>query len=543
MFVVVVEEGVRVGNRNVLRPGLHTQALHDGVGVAHVHQVARIHAALGIEHRLHLPERLAQRGTQHAIKQRRAHATVAMLATQRAAVLLHQIGHLGGDRHHLRAARRIVDLHQRPDVQATHACVRVVGRLGAMRRHDGAELVHERGQFHRINRRVLHEGDRLAIARHAVQQRLAGLAQLPRIGQRLGILVALHGRVGQRGTQAIKARANRIHRIRLELHVHHCTQLARGGLGQHFHVMAVFLVGERGVDHHVVDQLHGARPACQHLAKRRQRGRHAVEAQDGKPRARWLAHDLQCGTHHHRQRAFAAAHQRGQVHLVEGSGRAALELIEQQVHVVAVDVALDVGHAATDLFAQRQHDGRQPRDHVALARITLATALFKAGRRAVGQQHIERDQVLHGAPVDDAASARGVVADHAADGGVTAGCHIGSEEQPLGRQRGVQLIQRHAGLHRGGHGGFVDVDHAATMRAKVQHHREVHALPRQTGATAARQQRQAALGAESHHTLGGLHAVQHHHADGFHLEDAGVGGVQHAVMATEAHIARSHQSQ
>ena len=412
-----------------------------------------------------------------------------------------------------------------------------------MRRHDGTELVHERGQFHRIDGRVLHEGDRLSIARHAVQQRLAGLAQLPRIGQRLGILVALHGRIGQRGTQAIKARAHRVHRFRLELHVHDGAQLARGRLGQHLHVVAVLLVRQRGVDHHVVDQLHGTRPACQHLAERRQRGRHAVEAQDGKPRARWLAHDLHRGTHHHRQRAFAAAHQRGKVHLVEGAGRAALKLIEQQVHVVAIHMALDVGHAATDLFAQRQHDGRQPRDHVALARITLATALFKAGRRAVGQQHIERDQVLHGAPVDDAARARGVVADHAADGGVTAGGHIGPEEQPLGRERGVQLIQRHARLHRGGHGLLVDVDHAAAVRAEVEHHREVHALPRQAGATAARQQRQAALGTETHHTLGGLHAVQHHHADGFHLEDAGVGGVQHAVMTTEAHIARSQQSQ
>ena len=543
MLVVVVEEGVRVGNRNVLRRRLHAKALHDGVGVAHVHQIARVHAAFGIEHRLHLPERLAQRGTQHAIKQRRAHATVAMLATERAAVLLHQIGHLGGDRHHLGAARGVVDLHQRADMQAADAGMRVVGGLGAMRRHDGAELVHERGQFHGIHGRVLHEGDRLARARHAVQQRLACLAQLPRIGQRPGIFVALHGRVGQRGAQAIEARTHRIHRLRLELHVHDGAQLARGGLRQHFHVVAVFLVRQRRVDHHVIDQLHGARSARQHLAKRRQRCGNAVEAQDGKTGARGLAHDLQHCAHHHRQRAFAAAHQRGQVHLVEGAGRAALELIQQQVHVVAIHVALDVGHAATDLFTQRQHDGREARDHVTLARIALAAALFKARRRAVWQQHVERDQVLHGAPVDDAARARGVVADHAADGGVAAGGHIGPEEEPLGRQGRVQLIQRHARLHRGGHGLLVDVDHAAAVRAEVEHHREVDTLPSKAGATTARQQRQAAFGAETHHALGRLHAVQHHHADGFHLEDAGVGGVQHAVMTTEAHIAGSQESQ
>jgi len=105
------------------------------------------------------------------------------------------------------------------------------------------------------------------------------------------------------------------------------------------------------------------------------------------------------------------------------------------------------------------------------------------------------------------------------------------------------LIQRHARLHRGGHGLLVDVDHAAAVRAEIEHHREVDTLPCKTGATAARQQRQAALGAETHHAFGRLHAVQHHHADGFHLEDAGVGGVQHAVMTTEAHIARSQQSQ
>ena len=465
-----------------------------------------------------------------------------MLAAQRATVARHEIRDLLGDRHHLGAPRSVVNLHQRADVQAAHARVRVVGGLGAMPFHDRSESVHERGELRRVHGGVFHERHRLALARHAVQERLPRLAQLPRVRERLRVLVALHRHARQGRRESIEARAHGFHRVALELDIHHRAQTAAGRLRKHLDITPILGVGERRLDHHVVHELHRARPAADHPHQRRQGRGHALEAQDRESRAGGLGHQLQRRGRDRRQRALAAAHQRGQVHAIEGARRASVELIQQQVEVVAVDMTLDGGDASPDLLAQRQRDRRQSLRHRALTRIPLARTLAEVHRGAVRHHHLEREEILHRPPMQDASRARRVVADHAAERGVSARRDIRTEEESLGRQRRVQLIQRDARLHARRARRRVDLEDRPAMRAEVHHHREVHTLARQTGAATAWQHRKVVRLAEPHQVRDPRRRPRHDHPDRLHLVDARVGRVEHPVVTIEADLAHAERA-
>ena len=64
-------------------------------------------------------------------------------------------------------------------MQTTDGRVGVIRRRRPVRFDDAAELADELGQPGRVDRGVLDERERLAIAGHGVQQRLAGPAKFP----------------------------------------------------------------------------------------------------------------------------------------------------------------------------------------------------------------------------------------------------------------------------------------------------------------------------------------------------------------------------
>ena len=109
-------------------------------------------------------------GAEHLAVPLAAHHAVAVLARQGAAELQHQVGHVLGDAPHPGDLGGVLQVEHRPQMQAADAGMAVEGAVGAMRLEQFAEAGDELRQPCRLDRRVLDEGDRLAVAGDAVQQ-------------------------------------------------------------------------------------------------------------------------------------------------------------------------------------------------------------------------------------------------------------------------------------------------------------------------------------------------------------------------------------
>ncbi len=108
-------------------------------------------------------------------------------------------------------------------MQATHARVPVVSRLGAVRPHNLVEPLYELRQLLRRYRRILHEWQRLRISRHIHHQPQTSFPHIPHLRlvgrldeswHRVSHTLALHARL-----QPLQLR----HQLRLALsdHLHH----------------------------------------------------------------------------------------------------------------------------------------------------------------------------------------------------------------------------------------------------------------------------------------------------------------------------------
>ena len=163
-----------------------------------------------------------------------------MLAGERSVEPLDQLGHVGVNRLHQFDILLVVQFDHRAHVQAPDRSVRVVRRLRAVVRDDAVERGNELGEPARIDGGVLDEGDGLAQAGHAVEQRLARLAQLPRRGHRgrIGVACGRGGcdRFGQRREGPLEL----VGIVREVLDVEHGRRALAVRGGEQIHVSAVF---------------------------------------------------------------------------------------------------------------------------------------------------------------------------------------------------------------------------------------------------------------------------------------------------------------
>ena len=122
------------------------------------------------------------RGPNMALVELAAHQAVAVFAAVRALVFAHQREAFLGDGAHGRDVVRVLHVQHRPDMQAADRGVRVPGALGAVALEHRVQPLGVVGEILQIDRAVLDERHRLAVALHRHHDVEAGLAHRGDVG-------------------------------------------------------------------------------------------------------------------------------------------------------------------------------------------------------------------------------------------------------------------------------------------------------------------------------------------------------------------------
>src|SRR5262245_29830027 len=96
---------------------------------------------------------------------------------------------------------------------------------------------------------------------------------------------------------------------------------------------------------------------------------------------------------------------------------------------------------------------------------------------AVGEQRMDRDDVLAGVAVTERAAAAGVVRGHAADGGARGGRDVDRKPQTMGFELAVEIVEHDAGLDADPAAGDVEIENFIEMPGAVDDDRMIHRLP------------------------------------------------------------------
>src|SRR5580704_2085452 len=159
------------------------------------------------------------------------------------------------------------------------------------------------------------------------------------------------------------------------------------------------------------------------------------------------------------------------------------------------------------------------------------------GRRAIGEDRIDRAHVVHHVAVADRARAAGIVRGHAADRRAIAGRDIDREPQFVLAQPGIEPFHDHAGLDFDPPRRSVDFPDALHVFATFDDERAVYRLPALRGAAAARQYRHAFLAGDLDRGRDVALILGDENAQRLHLVDRRVGRITTAVEAVAQHVA------
>ena len=258
-----------------------------------------------------------------------------------------------------------------------------------------------------------------------------------------------------------------------------------------------------------------------------------VEVNDGEGRRLGTGGHSHLGAGEGDQRALGADDDLGHVHGVS----------QDLVQVVAADAPLDLGVAAVDLVGLLLCDAPGLAVDVALEGLQgelglelLRRQLLEGGYGAVGQHDLELQHVVERLAVHDGAGAAGVVADGPADVAPVGGRRVRRELEAVGRAEGAELVEHDARLDPRPTLLRVHLDELVHVSGEVHDDGMVHGLPGQTGATASGQHGHALRAGEGDGVDHVLDVHWEDDADGVHLVDGGVGGVDGAGHAVEAHL-------
>ena len=215
----------------------------------------------------------------------------------------------------------------------------------------------------------------------------------------------------------------------------------------------------------------------------------------------------------------------------------------QRIDVVAADAALNLGKTRRDLIgltrAEREQIARQrlerrQRRQVGQVRRDRAEVRLAA----IGQDRIDREDVLAGVAVAQRAPAARVVRGHPADGGARSGRDIDREPQTVRPQRAIEIVEHDARLDLAAASFDIEIENAGEMLRAVDHQRGVDGLPGLRRAAAARQHGDALLARQRNRALRFVDRARRHHAERHDLVVRGIGGVAAAREAVEMHLSR-----
>ena len=145
-----------------------------------VDDLAGIENPLRVEQPLYAHQQLEALVAHHRADEFTAEPAIAVLATQAAAVFLHERRHVGGHIAKHREPGGRAEVEERPEMQFTRAGVGVVDAFDAIFfGEQPVELGDVGGQILDGHGRVFDDLPRLGVSRHVVHEPLAGPAQLP----------------------------------------------------------------------------------------------------------------------------------------------------------------------------------------------------------------------------------------------------------------------------------------------------------------------------------------------------------------------------
>ena len=481
------------------------------------------------------PEGLGQLLAVHLRQQLGALLAVPVLAGERAAVGDHQLRRL------VEELAPVAQTLGRPQVEVDPAVDAAVPEVPVERRavvvalQQLLEVPQVVAQPIGRHRRVLPARPVVALARDVCRRPQAGLPHLPDLLLLILVVEELHrGRIGVL-PQALHAVAGALigllDRVSPEL-----DQEPAGPPGKERDLGLVHALGVHVVDQPLVDPLKPHRAVLEDLGNVVGGVEDVLVAEHQQGAAGRAVHQADGRLEHRGQGALGTDQGTSDVEAVLG---------QQLVEVVAGDPTRNVREALADLI--RVAVAQVPHAPVDLAFAPTGSddpLELLLRRRPHGHPHavvgddLELLDVVGGAPRHHRVDPAGVVADHAAEGGVLVGRGVRGEGEVEPVLREVrELIADHPRLDPRHPAIGVDLDDPAQALGDVDHHRPVGRLARETGGAAARQDRGAMVVARrdgGDDVLGGL---RHDHPERVLTVVGAVVRVDRAGSGVEAHLA------
>ena len=160
----------------------------------------------------------------------------------------------------------------------------------------------------------------------------------------------------------------------------------------------------------------------------------------------------------------------------------------------------------------------------------------KCASRAVRQHGLDRQHIVAHGAVAHRASAAGIVAGHAADGGARGGRDIDREPQPVRLELTVEIVEHDAGLDLAARALDIEIEDAGEIFGAVHHQRFADRLPGLRRSAPARQHAHAFRTGNPYRPFGFFYRARGDHADRHDLVMRGVGGITAAGEAVELHL-------
>ena len=511
-----------------------------GDDLAGVHQVVRVEGALdGFKRRVDL-------GAEELGVPEAAGEPVAVLAAHRPLELGDEVGDRARDRPERLDPRARLDVQDRPDVQAADVGVAVTGGLGPLPGHDRAEPPVELGELLGGDGRVLDEGDRLGVADHPHQQRQPRLAHLPEVGLVGGLQALVHpdhaGASREPAGEVVGALGQLLRALGVKL---------RGQDRRRVPAREVELPREgrlrRGeVEDHPVEHLDRDRAGGDHLVQAVERRLDRREREHDQPLRLRHRHELQLGPGDDRQGPLRADDQPREVEFPGAflpAGRPDGEAGNELVEVIPAHPAENSRELRRDRRAvlgdRRAHGPMNRPDPVVPGAdgVQLRGGDRPEGRRrAVGEDDVERPDVIDRLAVAERPGAGRVVADHAAERGAVARRDVRPEHQPERLQVRSEPVEHDPRLDPDRHLVAIDDADPVQVLREIEHHGRPDGLPRQAGRGASGQDGHPFLGRDPDRRDDVGHGARNDHAQGLDLIETGVGRVKPARPAIEINL-------
>ena len=159
-------------------------------------------------------------------------------------------------------------------------------------------------------------------------------------------------------------------------------------------------------------------------------------------------------------------------------------------------------------------------------------------KRAVGKGCVHRAGVVAHGAVAQRASAAGIVAGHAADGGPRRGGNVDRKPQAMLLELAVEVVEHDPRFDHAGAVLEVERDDAVQVLGEIDDDAVIDGLAALRGAAAARRDDPPGVAGNGQRPQRLVHGFRHHHARGHDLVERRVGRIAAAVEGIEEHIAR-----